>query len=55
MQEILDRIDKLEKTKLNGPKNEKVDELYGAPLAAGLACFALSLLGGETVWLKLSA
>lgn len=52
---ILDRIDKLEKTRLNAPKSEKVDELYVTPLAAGLLAFALSLAGGETVWLKLSA
>jgi len=55
MQEILGRIDKLEKTRLNTPKSEKVDELYAMPLEAGLLCFALSLLGGETLWLKLSA
>jgi len=52
---ILDRIDKLEKTRLNAPKSEKIDELYAGPLAAGLAFFTLALLGGETIWLKLSA
>jgi Ca-activated chloride channel family protein len=55
MRDVLDRIDKLEKTRLTAPKSEKVDELYIRPLAAGIVAFALSLLGGETVWLKLSA
>ena len=30
MSAILDRIDKLEKTRLTAPKSEKVDELYAA-------------------------
>ncbi|HUP62268.1 MAG TPA: VWA domain-containing protein [Thermoanaerobaculia bacterium] len=51
---VLDRIDQLEKTRLSSPKREQIDELYVYPLAAGLALFALALLGGETVWLKIS-
>jgi len=52
---VLQRIDQLEKTRLSAPKHEDVDELYGYPLAAGLALFALALLGGETWWLKVPA
>src|SRR5437762_510577 len=52
MSAVLDRIDKLEKTRLTAPKSEKVDELYLPPLAGGFALFALALLGGETVWMK---
>ena len=55
MSAILDRIDKLEKSRLTGPKNEKVDELYGGPLSAGLAMLALALISGETIWQKVSA
>ena len=55
MGDVLTRIDALEKTRLTAPKSEKVDELYFRPLAAGIVAFALSLLGGETLWLKLSA
>ncbi len=55
MGEILDRIDKLEKSRLIGPKNEKVDELYTGPLGAGLAMLALALMSGETIWQKISA
>jgi Ca-activated chloride channel family protein len=55
MGDVLARIDALEKTRLTAPKSEKVDELYFRPLAAGMLLFALSLLGGETLWLKLSA
>jgi Ca-activated chloride channel family protein len=52
---VLDRIDKLEKTRLAAPKSERVDELYGRPLMMGFAAFALALLSGETIWQKLSA
>ena len=55
MEAVLDRIDKLEKTRLNAPKSEKIDELYLPPLAGGVVIFALALLGGETLWLKVSA
>jgi len=49
---VLQRIDALEKTRMTSPKREQIDELYGYPLLAGLALLALSLLGGETVWMK---
>ncbi|HXH39954.1 MAG TPA: VWA domain-containing protein [Thermoanaerobaculia bacterium] len=55
MSDVLDRIDHLEKTRLNAPKSEKIEELYGLPLAAGVALFALALLSGETVWQKVPA
>ena len=55
MSEVLDRIDKLEKSRLTGPKNEKVEELYTGPLSAGLTMLALALLSGETLWQKISA
>ncbi|MDQ3281035.1 MAG: aerotolerance regulator BatA, partial [Acidobacteriota bacterium] len=51
---VLQRIDALEKTRLTSPKREQIDELYFAPLAAGLALLALSLLGGETYWMKVA-
>src|SRR5438132_8270574 len=55
MSAVLDRIDKLEKTRLSAPKSEKIDELYLPPLAGGFVIFALALLGGETLWLKVAA
>src|SRR5437016_817495 len=55
MSGILDRIDKLEKTRLNAPKSEKIDELYTGPLAAALGALALALASGETLWQKISA
>jgi Ca-activated chloride channel homolog len=55
MAEVLDRINRLEKSRLTAPKSEKIDELYLPPLAGGFAVFVLALLGGETVWMKVSA
>src|SRR5436190_8895335 len=55
MSAVLDRIDKLEKTRLSAPKSEKIDELYLPPLTGGFVVFALALLGGETVWMKVSS
>jgi Ca-activated chloride channel family protein len=55
MGEVLDRIDRLEKTRLSAPKTEKVDELYALPLGAALVLLALSLLSGETLWQKVPA
>ena len=55
MAAVLDRIDKLEKTRLSAPKSEKIDELYLPPLAGGFAFFALALLSGETLWMKVTA
>src|SRR6266851_4637232 len=55
MSTVLDRIDKLEKTRLTAPKSEKIDELYTGPLAAALGALALALASGETLWQKISA
>ena len=55
MSSVLDRIDKLEKTRLTAPKSEKVDDLYTGPLAAALGALALALASGETLWQKISA
>jgi Ca-activated chloride channel family protein len=55
MSDVLDRIDHLEKTRLTAPKSEKIEELYGVPLAAGVVMLALALLSGETLWQKVPA
>lgn len=55
MGEVLARIDRLEKSRLSGPRHEQVHELYHWPLAAALIVFALALLAGETVWMKVPA
>ena len=55
MSAVLDRIDHLEKTRLTAPKSEKIDELYGLPLSAGVAMLGLALLSGETLWRKVPA
>jgi Ca-activated chloride channel family protein len=52
---VLQRIDALEKTRLTSPKREQIDELYGYPLAAGLALLLLAWLSGETLWMKVPA
>jgi len=52
---VLARIDRLEKTRLTAPRSEKVDELYGVPLAAGGGVLAFALLLGETLLRKVSA
>ncbi len=55
MNDVLQRIDRLEKTRLTAPKSERIDELYPIPLAIALLALALSLLAGETVWQKVPA
>jgi len=55
MSQVLDRIDRLEKSRLTAPKTEVVEELYVWPLAAGLGVLLLSLTGGETLWQKVAA
>src|SRR5437867_7600402 len=54
MSNVLNRIDRLEKTRLTAPKSERIDELYAGPLAAALGALALALLSGETLWQKIS-
>jgi Ca-activated chloride channel homolog len=55
MSAVLDRIDRLEKTRLTAPKTDVVDELYSFPLLASVALFSLALLGGETLLQKVPA
>lgn len=55
MGDILQRINQLEKSRLNAPRNEKVEELYVRPLVYALALLALALLAGETLWEKVAA
>lgn len=55
MQAILDRIDKLEKSRLGAPRINRIDELYLRPLLYGVALMLLSLLAGETRWMRLPA
>src|SRR5712692_318730 len=53
MSNVLNRIDRLEKTRLTAPKSERIDELYTGPLAAALGALALALISGETLWQKI--
>ncbi len=55
MSQVLDRIDRLEKSRLTAPKTEVVEELYVWPLATGLGILLLSLTGAETFWQKVTA
>ena len=55
MTAILERIDRLEKTRLTAPKTDIVDELYTWPLLSGVALMGLAFLTGETFLLKVPA
>ncbi|HEX3110121.1 MAG TPA: VWA domain-containing protein [Thermoanaerobaculia bacterium] len=55
MQDVLTRIDTLEKTRLTAPKSEKIEELYSGPLSLALGVLALALLAGETVFMRVPA
>jgi Ca-activated chloride channel family protein len=55
MQDVLTRIDTLEKSRLTAPKSEKIEELYSAPLSLALGVLALALLAGETVFMRVPA
>ena len=55
MSDILQRINQLEKSRLNAPRNEKVEELYARPLEWALLLVALALLAGESVFVKVTA
>ncbi|MBI2213611.1 MAG: VWA domain-containing protein [Acidobacteria bacterium] len=55
LESIFARIDEMERTSLEAPKTTSIDELYQAPLAAGLALIAIALLAGETIWMRLAA
>ena len=55
MEDVLGRINTLEKTRLTAPKSEKIEELYSEPLTLALGVFALMLLAGETVFMRVPA
>ncbi len=55
MAKVLDRIDRLEKSRLTAPKTDIVDELYALPLIAAFVLLALALATGETLWQKVPA
>ena len=53
LEEVLIKIDELEKTPLGAPRAHTVNELYPVPLASGLSLLFVSVLLGETVWMRL--
>ncbi len=53
--DVLATIDRLEKTPIAAPAELLVEELFRAPLAAGLVLLVLALLTGETLWMRLPA
>lgn len=55
MHTILDRIDRLEKSRLGAPRINRIDELFLEPMLYGIAAMLLSLLAGETRWMRLPA
>ena len=55
MSQVLDRIDRLEKSRLTAPRNDIVDELYSFPAATAVALLGLALLAGETFLQKVTA
>lgn len=52
---VLGRIDQLEKSRQAAPKRITIEELYVEPLLWGIALCALSILTGETLWMRLPA
>ncbi|HUP47277.1 MAG TPA: VWA domain-containing protein [Thermoanaerobaculia bacterium] len=55
MSRVLQRIDRLEKSRLTAPRNDIVDELYAWPAIAGVALLGLALLTGETFLQRVTA
>jgi len=55
LERVFARIDTLERVKLTAPKLTRVDELFRVPLAWSLALLAISILAGETIWMRLTA
>lgn len=55
LQSVLATIDRLEKSRLDAPRAHSVAELYRRPLGIGLVLVAVSLLAGETRWMRLAA
>ena len=52
---VLGRIDQLEKSRQAAPKRITIDELYLQPLLWGIVLCALSIMTGETLWMRLPA
>lgn len=55
LQTVFARIDLLEKSNLAAPKSRRIEDLYPAPLEAGLALLLTAILLGETLWFRLTA
>ena len=55
LEDVLGRIDALEKSRLTAPKSEKIEELYAGPLALALSALGLALLSGETMFMRVPA
>lgn len=55
LEDVLEQIDALEKSRLSAPRRQSISELYTWPLAGALGVLALALVLGETVWLKLAS
>lgn len=53
LQSILDRIDRLEKSRLAAPRERDVRELYHRPLIWAMTLLALAILLGESLWMLL--
>ncbi len=55
LQDVLARVDRLEKTRLTAPKSRNIEELYFPLLVAGAMILLMSTLLGETLWMRLPA
>lgn len=55
LDDVLKRIDALEKSRLTAPYRETIEEEYAPFLAAGLLLIVLALFSGESLWMRLSA
>jgi len=55
MEDVLGRINALEKSRLTAPKTERIEELYAVPLGLALAALVLALLASETVFMRVPA
>lgn len=55
LEDVLRRIDSLERSRLSAPRRQSIREFYEYPLGAGLGLLACAILLGETFWLKLAS
>lgn len=55
LQDVLRRIDALEKSRLSAPREANVVELYHTPLVGGVALLFAAYIFGESVWMRLPA